>query len=287
MTNFVLLTKQHRIMNLFLKILVSAAVAAVVSLPAVAQSYRNSIGLSIGTFRLRTLDQQASPLRYGGTIQPLYGFSYRRHTDRSQFNLRVAGGMGTINPTRFGSRTYTTKFGDGTQFSYQISSELYHVQLEADYLRRVGSAEPGRFNTWVGGSLQESAWYADEVGNMPWMVNSATLSPVVQTDYAVASNHSLTLRVDMAVVGLITRAIWSNFPKSTNDNNVVAYFKQGTRPATIGRLSNVNVQFGYGYRISPRLSVNATYRGRYLSYPDPRPIRALSSSLSLEGEVHF
>ena len=274
-------------MNLLVKIVVNAAIAAVVGLPAPAQSYRNSIGLSVGTFRLRTLDQQASPLRYGGTIQPLYGLSYRHHTDRSRFNMRLAGGLGTMNPDRFGARTYTTKFGDGTPFSYQISSELYHVHLEADYLRRVGSAEPGRFNTWVGGSLQESAWYADEVGNMPWMVNTATLSPVVQTDYAFASNHSLTLRVDMAVVGLITRAIWSNFPKSTSDNNVLAYFKQGIHSATVGKLGNVNVQFGYNYRVSPRLSVGATYRGRYLSYPDPRPIRALSSSLSLEGEVYF
>jgi hypothetical protein len=274
-------------MNLLTKTALGLAVLAIADSTATAQSFRNSIGLSVGTFQLRFLDQQASPLRYGGRVYPLYGFSYRHHTDQSQFNLRLAGGMGTMNPDRFGPRTYTTKFGDGTPFSYQIASELYHVSLEADYLRRVGPAEPGRLSTWVGGSLQQSAWYADEVANMPWMVNTATLSPVVQTGYALATNHSLTLRVDMAVVGLITRAIWANFPKSTSDNNVAAYFKQGTRRATVGKLGNVNVQLGYNYRVSPRLSVGATYRGRYLSYPDPRPVRALSSALSLEGEVHF
>jgi hypothetical protein len=91
----------------------------------------------------------------------------------------------------------------------------------------------------------------------------------------------------MAVVGLITRAIWASFPKSTNDNNAVAYLKQGTHATTVGKLGNVNVQVGYAYDNSPRFSVGATYRGRYLSYPDPRPVRALSSSISLEGEVHF
>lgn len=274
-------------MNLLPKTALCLAVLATTGPTVSAQPYRNSIGLSVGTFRLRTLDQQASPLRYVGTVRPLYGFTYRHHTDRSQFNLRLSGGMGTMNPERFGARTYSTKFGDGTPFSYQISSELYHVNVEADYLRRVGGAEPSRFNTWVGGSVGESLLYADEVANFPWVVNTATLSPVVQTDYAFGAGHSLTLRVDMAVVGLVTRAIWANFPKSTSDNNVVAYFRQGTRPTTIGKLGNVNVQLGYAYRISPHLSLGATYRARYLSYPDPRPIRALSSSLALEGEVHF
>ncbi|GAB3493619.1 hypothetical protein GCM10027341_09120 [Spirosoma knui] len=273
-------------MNLLFKTCINLAIVALLSGPASAQ-YRNSIGLSIGTFRLHTLDQQASPLRYAGTIQPLLGFSYRHQTDRSRFDLRLSGGAGTMNPERFGARTYTTPIGEDKTYSYQISSELYHFQLQADYLRRVGSAEPGRLTTWVGGSFQESAWYADEVANFPWIVNTATLSPVVLTDYNFATNHSLTLRIDMAVVGLITRAIWASYPKSTSDNNVVAYLKQGTRASTVGKLGNVNVQLGYAYQISPRFSVGATYRARYLSYPDPRPVRALSSSVSLEGEVHF
>ncbi|GAB2555599.1 hypothetical protein [Spirosoma areae] len=274
-------------MNRPVKLSLCVAVMVNFALSAPAQTYRNSIGLSVGTFHLRTLDEQASPLRYAGTVYPLYGFTYRHHTDRSQFNLRLSGGAGTMNPERFGPRTYATTFGDGTPYTYQIASELYHVTLEADYLRRIGPAEPGRINTWVGGSVQESLLYADEVANFPWVVNTATFSPVVQTDYAFGTNHSLTLRVDMAVVGLVTRAIWASFPKSTSDNNVAAYFKQGTRPATVGKLGNVNVQFGYSYRLSPRLSVGATYRGRYLSYPDPRPIRALTSLVAIEGEFHF
>jgi hypothetical protein len=273
-------------MNL-LKFSLCITVLAVTGGRGVAQTYRNSLGLSVGTFQIRTLDQQASPLRYVGNVYPLYGFRYHHHSDRSQFNLRLSGGMGTMNPERFGTRTYSTKFGDGTPFSYQISSELYHVNVEADYLRRIGSGEPDRFNTWVGGSVNESLFYADEVANFPWVVHTATFSPVLQADYALGASHSLTLRVDMAVVGLITRAIWASFPKSTGDNNVVAYFKQGTHPATGSKLGNVNVQLGYTYRLSPRLSAGATYRARYLSYPDPRPIRALTSSLSLEGDVHF
>ncbi len=276
-------------MNLLTKTFLNVALVSTVGITATAQSYQNSIGLSVGTFRLRTLDQQASSLRYTGTIQPLFGLSYRHHSDNSRFNLRLSGGAGQMNPERFGARTYTTTFADGKPYSYQISSELYHVSLEADCLRRVGSgsAEPGRLSTWIGGSFQESALYADEVANFPWLVNTATLAPVVQTDYAFASNHTLTLRIDIAVVGLVTRAIWASFPKSTSDNNVSAYFKQGTRPAIVGKLGNVNVQFGYAYRVSPRMSVGATYRARYLSANEPRPIRALASSVSLEGEVHF
>ncbi|MVM38516.1 hypothetical protein GO730_14705 [Spirosoma sp. HMF3257] len=274
-------------MNILVKTFLLFASIAQVRLTASAQTYRNSIGLSVGTFRLHSLDEQASPLRYAGLVKPLFGLSYCHHSENSRVNLRLSGGAGTLTPDRFGTRTYTTKFDDGTPYTYQISSELYHINLEADYLRRIGPAEPTRVTTWVGGSFQESLVYADEVANFPWVVNTATLSPVIQSDYGFASNHSLTVRVDMAVVGLITRAIWASFPKSTRDNNVIAYFKQGTHPATVSKLGNVNLQFGYTYRISPRFSLGANYRARYLSYPDPRPIRSLSSSVSLEGEVHF
>ncbi|QDK81527.1 hypothetical protein EXU85_24120 [Spirosoma sp. KCTC 42546] len=274
-------------MNLFIRLLFSVSFVLSFCLLAKAQTYKNTIGLSLGTFRLRSLDQQASVLEYAGQALPLFGLTYRHQSENSRFNLRLSGGAGQMNPTRFGPRTYTTPIGDGKEFTYQISSTMYAFTLEADYLRRIGATEPGKFNTWVGGSIQESAWYADEVGNFPWLVNTATFSPVVQTDYAFQPNHSLSLRVDMAVVGLITRAIWSNFPKSTTDNNVEAYFKQGTRAATVSKLGNVNVQFGYSYRLSSRMSVGATYRARYLSYPDPRPIQAISSSISLDGEIHF
>lgn len=265
----------------------NVVLALSLALSANAQTYKNTIGLSIGTFRLRSLDQQASVLEYTGHAFPLVGLTYRHWSENSRFNLRLTGGAGTMNPSRFGPRTYTTPMGEGKTYSYQISSTMYVFDLEADYLRRIGSAEPGKLTTWVGGSIRESAWYADEVGNFPWIVNTATLAPVVQADYAFQPNHSLTLRIDMAVLGLISRAIWSNFPKTTDDTNVGAYFRQGTRVTTAGKLGNVNVQVGYSYRLSPRMSLGATYRGRYLSYPDPRPVRAVSGSISIDGEVHF
>lgn len=274
-------------MNLLVKTSLLFAIIAQVGLTATAQMYQNSIGLSIGTFRLYSLDEQASPLRYAGVLKPLVGLSYHHHSENSHVNLRLSGGAGTMNPERFGARTYTTTFDDGTPYTYQISSALYHLNLEVDYLRRIGPVEPTRLTTWVGGSFQESLLYADEVANFPWVVNTATLSPLIQSEYRFAADHSLTLRVDMAVLGLITRAIWANFPKSTRDNNVTAFFKQGTNPATVNKMGKVNVQLGYTYRISPRFSLGAMYRARYLSYPDPRPIRALTSSVSLEGEIHF
>lgn len=274
-------------MYLFVKLVFSAAFVMVLTGAARAQMYRNTIGLSLGTFRLRSLDQQASVLEYTGNALPLIGLTYRHQSENTRFNLRLSGGAGTMNPTRFGPRTYTTPMGEGKTYSYQISSMMYVFDLEADYLRRVSSAEATKLSTWVGGSIRESAWYADEVGNFPWIVNTATLAPVVQTDYAFQPNHSLSLRIDLAVFGLISRAIWSNFPKSTQATNAEAYFKQGTRPAVVGKLGNVNVQVGYSYRLSSRMTVGATYRARYLSYPDPRPVRAVSSSISVDSEFHF
>ncbi|WP_460667178.1 hypothetical protein [Larkinella knui] len=256
-------------------------------MPGNAQHDRNTIGVSVGTFSLRMLDQQASPLRYKGAIQPVFGLRYGHESDRSRLNIRLSGGAGTLNPERFGPRSYSTSFPDGKPFTYEIASVFYYVGLEADYLRRVNSVENTNSALWVGGAVQESIWYADEVANFPWVVNTATVSPVIQYDYHFQPRHSLTLRVDMAVLGLITRAIYANFPKSTQDENVKAFFKQGTQAATANRLGSVNLQVGYGFRVSPRISFGATYRARYLSYPSPRPIRAVSNTISLESEMRF
>lgn len=255
--------------------------------PGYAQQYRNKVGISVGTVTLRTLDRQASPLRYKGVIQPLFGLRYGHESDRSRFNLRLSGGTGTMNPERFGARSYSTPFPDGKTFTYQISSVMYHANLEADYLRRVNSGDNSQGSLWVGGAIQEAAWYADEVANFPWIVNTATVAPVVQYDYRLQPRHTFTIRVDMAVFGLVTRAIYANFPKSTHDTNVKALFKQGTKTASIANMGNVNLQVGYGFRVSPRISLGATYRARYFNYPSPRPIRAVSNSISLESEVRF
>lgn len=274
-------------MKLFTPAAIGLAILVLGGSPANAQSYRHSIGLSAGTFGLHTFDQQASPLQYVAKISPLYGLTYHHYAPRSQFALRLAGGIGTMNPDRFGSRSYSTTFSDGTSFTYEISSHLFHLNLEADYLRRIVGHEKGHFSAWVGGSIGESLLYADEVANFPWVVNAATFSPLILTNYTFGMGHRLILRADIAVAGLVTRAIWANFPKSTSDNNVIAYFKQGTHPAKVGQLGNVNLQLGYSYQLNPHLSLAATYRAQYLSYPVPRPIRILTSSLSLQGEIHF
>jgi hypothetical protein len=228
--------------------------------PVWAQRHQNTVGISVGTFTLRTLDQQASPLRYKGNIKPVFGLRYGHASESARFNFRLSGGLGNMNPERFGPRSYTTPFPDGKSFTYEISSVLYHANIEADYLRRISSVDNTKASLWVGGAVQESIFYADEVANFPWVVNTATVAPVVQYDYNFQPRHSLTLRVDMAVFGLITRAVYANFPKSTDDANVKAFFKQGTHPAAINKLGNVNVQLGYSYRVNSRISLGATYR---------------------------
>lgn len=116
-------------MNTFVKTFLFFAVIAQVRFTASAQTYRHSIGLSMGTFRLHSLNKQTSPLRYAGLDRPLYGLSYRHHSENSRVNLRQSGGAGTMNPDRFGARNYSTKFGDGSPYIYQISSELYHMKV--------------------------------------------------------------------------------------------------------------------------------------------------------------
>jgi hypothetical protein len=54
--------------------------------------------------------------------------------------------------------------------------------------------------------------------------------------------------------------VYSFFPKSNKDKNVVALFKQGTRVASINKYQKVNVVFDYKYFASNSIALGAITR---------------------------
>lgn len=244
---------------------------------------RNQVGISVGWQNFRFLDKHSSPLMHGtNSLFPKMGLFYNKQTDNSILNIHVSGSKGRIHPARFGPRTYKTNLGVTDSFQYQVSSQFIHADIEASYFRRIASSPGDKFSYWVGGTINEAAYYADKVANTPWLLNVADIAPSFQMDYLPVTNHSITIRVDFSVLGVITRPIYALFPKSTKDKNVPAYFKQGTRAASINKFQKINFQVGYQYQLTKHFAAGAEYRLKWFHYSLPKDVRAVDKHFEVK-----
>ena len=189
--------------------------------------------------------------------------------------FKVSGAIGQANALRFGARNYKTKWSNTDSFQYQIASQFINANIEATYLRNIRSLSTDKTQYWVGGKLNESAYYASEVANFPWMVNAVDLGPMFQVTHTLFIKHIIGIKVDLAALGWVTRAIYSFYPKSNKDKNVPAYFKQGTRLAGINKYQRVNVQLQYQYQITNHFAVGAAYWLKWMRYTYPKELRIL------------
>ena len=252
----------------------------------ISRPKRNSLGISAGWQQMKFFDQHASPLIYKATASPRLGVFYNHQSDRSIFNIKVSGGVGTANPERFGARDYQIKWSDTSGFRYQVASQFINANIQTTYLRRLSPLN-SKFSTWVGGTINESAYYADEVANFNWFTNAVDFSPALQLNYAVNNKHNLGVKIDFASIGVLTRMVYSFFPKSNKDKNVVALFKQGTRVASVNKYQKVNVVFDYKYFASNSIALGADYQVKWFRYTYPKTIKAIDNSFNLNMEYLF
>lgn len=264
--------------KLFLLLLLAA------SLLGVAQTKpRNSAGLFLGWQNFTFLDRHVSPLTYStNSLFPNVGLFYNKQTDRSILNIQVAAAKGNINPSRFGERSYKAVWSPKDSFQYTLASGFIHANVEGSYLRNVSSLTTNKLNYWVGGTINESAYYGDDISAFNWMLNVADLAPSFRLGYLPLTNHSLTLRVDLSVLGAITRPVYALFPKSNKDKNVPAYFKQGTQIVSVDKFQKVNFSLGYQYQAGRYFAAGVEYRLKWLHYSLPKDIHAVDKHFDVK-----
>ena len=173
------------------------------------------------------------------------------------------------------------RWSDKDSFQYQISSLFIHANLEATYLRKLNPNSGSDIGYWLGGTLNDQAYYADEVANFPWLMNLADLGPTFKMDYQGVSRHSFSLKIDIAAVALLSRSVYALFPKSNKDKNVNAFLKQGTRLTSVHQYQKVNVEFNYSYHLSNRIALGGTYGFRWMKYNYPKSLRAVDSRFNV------
>lgn len=258
--------------------------AVLLSVAAYSQGKpKNQVGLSLGWQNFRFSDNHSSPLTYGtNSLFPKVGLYYQKQTARSLFKVHVRGSNGSIHPTRFGERTYKSKLSNTDSFQYRVSSEFIHADIEASYFRKIPSLSTGKFTYMVGGTVNESAYYADKVANTPWLLNAVDIAPGFQLNYLPESKHNFSVKVDLSVLGILTRPVYALFPKSDKDKNVPAYFKQGTRLASLSRFQKVNFQAGYQFQLSNSFAAGVEYRLKWMHYSLPKHIRTIDKSFEVK-----
>ena len=249
---------------------------------------KSYLGLSLGWQNFTFYDQHASPLTHGtNSIFPHVGLSFERETGRSFFGIKLDGAIGSANPLRFGARDYQIDFDATHSFQYQITSQFINAHVGIVYLRRIKSLQASKLQYWVGGAINETAFYADEVASFPWLLNTLTLDPTFKLQYVPHHRHRANVGVDFTLAGMFTRAPFSIFPKSNHDKNVPAYFKQGTRLATINGFQKVNLQVGYGFQLARHLAIGATYKLQWFHYNYPKKLIALDKHFDINIAYTF
>jgi hypothetical protein len=114
----------------------------------------NSIGISLGWQNFTFLDKHVSPLTYStNSLFPKIGLFYNKQAGHSILNVQLAASKGSINPTRFGERSYKVVWNQNDSFQYNLASGFVHAGIEASYLLNVSSLSDHNVHYWVGGTV--------------------------------------------------------------------------------------------------------------------------------------
>ena len=244
------------------------------------------IGLSAGMENFKFLDKHFSPLVYNTKIVfPAVTLFYNNQNNRRQFTIRLSGASGTINPSRFGERNYSGHLNNGELLQYDLASPFITINIGADYLRNIKLVKNNLFSSMLGVSLNESAYYGDEIADTYWLLNIADLAPALKVNYTLSSKQQLGAGINVSMLGIVTRPVYALFAKSADDKNVAAYFKQGSHLTTVDKFQKINFHIFYQYQVSRKMAAGIQYHLQWFHYALPKDISAVDSKLDLTFSI--
>jgi hypothetical protein len=132
--------------------------------------------------------------------------------------------------------------------------------------------------------LEYNFGYFLSTGLNAWYERELTPSP----------RHRVTGRAMAPIVSWVARS-----PYLVNDDRFIENIANDGRLATAlalaadgelaswDRLQRLNLSLGYGYAVSPRVEVGASYRFTYLRARDPRPLTSMQNDLGFSTSYRF
>ncbi|MBS1653786.1 MAG: hypothetical protein JSU05_02990 [Bacteroidetes bacterium] len=262
-------------------------VCILIAVSSIGQSNykQSSLSLSAQLQEFKFLDIHASPLLYKTSLSPCLTLSYAHQSKRSIFSTSLTGSTGNANPERFGSRFYSPG-NNASEDSFTLSSGFVSVQFETAYLRKFRKSKNENLSYWLGAQLKETAFYADEVADFPWLMNDISLSPLFKAIYYQKKN-TIDVELGASVLSAVSREIYALFPKSATDNNVISFFKQGTGICSINKFQHLHFKANYFYSVSKRIEAGATYSLQWMHCNYPKRIQATDAHIGLAIKYIF
>jgi hypothetical protein len=235
---------------------------------------RHELSAGGGVMTRIMLDRQASPLVYRAKGQAFL-LNYTHRGANSRFAVELQPLLGRDLPKQYGVREYSNGMG-----TYTIQSVYYDATLGLHYLRRLPTANANKLSLFAGLGVQNRLQISDAVANLYWGMNVAGLYAEGRAEYSPAPQQHLTAELGIPAFAAVTRHTYANFPKSTDQTNLEAFFSQGTQWGSVNKLQQVQASLRYHYTLFNRLNVGMRYRFQWLHYPDPQPIRSYDHSLT-------
>lgn len=238
------------------------------------------LGIAAGIGQTLFLDNLASPLVYKGT-NAKFKIGYSRTSVKTTFRINFGGGGGTILPSHFGKRKFVAPAGDTSLSDYTLASDYVTVMLKAAYLYHLYPYSSKNIHFNVGCELKESARFAPAVADYPWLINRVDLLPVFEGQFD-KDNYQIKVRASTAVVSLVSREVYYLFPKSSSDNNVASFFKQGTKIVSFNKQTDIETSASLLYRLSKRNAIGASASMQWFRYKTPKTLTVIDNDFLLQ-----
>ncbi|RCR70585.1 hypothetical protein [Larkinella punicea] len=266
-----------------MKTIFSTALLLFGGLVAVAQPFQTVSELQISyvreTFTLR--DLQASPMRY---VANLNGgrLAYTRQTAKNQWRFGLQVGLADFISPTLGIRGI--KFSPEQEQPMYLVPTLYRGTLDLEYRRLIH--QTANRTTRLGVGLHDTFGYADGLALNTWVMNTAAISALYQTQLRLGKRNVFDVNVSMPVLAAVSRMPYSNVVSKPNSSDTKTFFS-GTQLVAFNRFLNPQVGIGYRFDATPRIALRADYRYSWMRYTEPRVIQTAAHAASVSLVYKF
>lgn len=251
-------------------VVVVAATACLLLVPTSSAQEAPNLGrqlsLVVGPLFISQRDENASPLRYGGTA-PFVQVGYATRTSRRELELHVGGAVATLRSAL-------------TQSDNLPRQTTWRGWAELDYTHRLGSPD-ARTHWLLGGRIAARGTaihhlYAESGGtDAGYAFLSAAFSPVVAVVRATSARTTMRARLGVGVLALIGR------PYSFFGIGGVFPARLLVRLATVNTFQAADFTASFAAEVSHRADLVLGYHLVAERYADTQPFRFASIEASV------
>jgi hypothetical protein len=253
--------------------------------------YKNSLTFAYGWHHQVSQDLLFSPRTYRGSALPNLQLQFQRDNENSRHRLQI------------GFNSFTTRSQEAFEYldwrtlekKKVLPSNFLTIDLNYSYLKKIKDGDKLRLFAGAGIENQIMANFY-EFGYSSIFGYTALLgfNPMLQADYQLDSRQNLRLELATTLGGWLARS-----PYALNDDEYIEN-QQSHRTLktlinfigdgnfqTVNRVQKVRFALSYFREISPRFTLQGTYRWDLFKVTRPRPLTLLQYFVDLGISYRF